>query len=205
MFDRKKADSEVDEGDLYVRCMPGQLNKLCRSTRFSKYEIRKLYQGFKQECPSGLVTEDAFKDIFAHFFPQGDSSLYAHYVFKTFQDAAGTKGRLNFEDFISLLSRLSRGTISDKLRWIFLLYDINRDGFITKNEMLIIARSVYNMLGDFARPMPDSLSIQDHVDKVFAQIDTNHDGVITLDEFQDWCLTDNRTSSNLTIFDTILL
>lgn len=66
-----------------------------------------------------------------------------------------------------MLSRLSRGSTTDKLRWIFNLYDINNDGFITKNEMLIIARSIFMMLGDFARPATDSLSVQDHVDKVF--------------------------------------
>ncbi|XP_053205892.1 uncharacterized protein LOC128390229 isoform X2 [Panonychus citri] len=91
------SDSDLEESDLYVRCKPGRLNKLCKVTKFNKQEIRKLYQGFKQECPSGLVTEEAFKAIFAHYFPQGDSSIYAHYVFKTFQNAAGNKGRLNFE------------------------------------------------------------------------------------------------------------
>lgn len=30
-----------------------------------------MYRGFKQECPSGMVTEPMFKEIYSHFFPQG--------------------------------------------------------------------------------------------------------------------------------------
>ena len=31
------------------------------------------------------------------------------------------------------LSQLLRGTIDDKLRWAFKLYDINHDGFVSRN------------------------------------------------------------------------
>ncbi|CAH2216116.1 jg3676 [Pararge aegeria aegeria] len=37
-----------------------------------------------RECPEGVVHEDSFKDIYAKFFPHGNSALYAHYVFKAF-------------------------------------------------------------------------------------------------------------------------
>ena len=39
------------------------------------------------------------------------------------------------QDFLQSLSQASRGTIQEKLRWIFGLYDLNGDGFITKAEM----------------------------------------------------------------------
>ncbi|GFQ96529.1 hypothetical protein TNCT_135111 [Trichonephila clavata] len=39
---------------------------------------------FFQECPTGYVEEDTFRFIFSHFFPYGNASLYAHYVFRTF-------------------------------------------------------------------------------------------------------------------------
>lgn len=34
--------------DVHSRCEPGRLNKLMVLTKFSKHEIRMLYQGFKQ-------------------------------------------------------------------------------------------------------------------------------------------------------------
>lgn len=36
------------------------------------------------------------------------------------------------QDFVMGLSILLRGTIQEKLNWAFNLYDINKDGYITK-------------------------------------------------------------------------
>ncbi|ODM99946.1 Kv channel-interacting protein 1 [Orchesella cincta] len=36
------------------------------------------------ECPAGIVQEDTFKEIYAKFFPYGNSSVYAHLVFRAF-------------------------------------------------------------------------------------------------------------------------
>lgn len=36
------------------------------------------------------------------------------------------------QDFVTGLSILLRGTVQEKLNWAFNLYDINKDGYITK-------------------------------------------------------------------------
>lgn len=36
------------------------------------------------------------------------------------------------QDFVMGLSILLRGTVQEKLNWAFNLYDINKDGYITK-------------------------------------------------------------------------
>lgn len=38
---------------------------------------------------------------------------------------------------------------TEKLSWIFNLYDIDRDGYISKNEMLLITNAIYEMIGKF--------------------------------------------------------
>lgn len=37
-----------------------------------------------------------------------------------------------WQDFVIGLSVLLRGSVTEKLRWAFNLYDINKDGYITK-------------------------------------------------------------------------
>jgi len=37
-------------------------------------------------------------------------------------------GQIAFSDYACALSLLCRGSIIDKLQWIFTLYDINKDG-----------------------------------------------------------------------------
>ena len=48
----------------------GRLNSL-NFYRFSSDEMKRLYRIFKSECPSGLITEEVFYNIFSKFFPLG--------------------------------------------------------------------------------------------------------------------------------------
>lgn len=85
-------DNELEEVDFnIVRYRPESLDTLCEITKFSRKELQIMYRGFKQGCPSGIVNVDQFKEIYAQFFPQGDSGKYAQLIFNTFdKDQNGT-------------------------------------------------------------------------------------------------------------------
>lgn len=76
------ADSELEELDTPIRYRPDSLGALCRTTRFTEAEIKRIYRGFKAECPTGVVREDTFKLIYSQFFPQGGmlSLVHKYYV-----------------------------------------------------------------------------------------------------------------------------
>ncbi|XP_060526850.1 Kv channel-interacting protein 4-like isoform X3 [Cylas formicarius] len=129
-----------------------------------------------------------------------NSSQYAHFVFNTLdQDHSGL---ISFEDFVQNLSILSRGSLEEKLRWAFSLYDINGDGFITKEEMTDIVSSVYDLMGKLAEPCIDEDTVKEKVDRIFQKMDKNQDGVVTLDEFLDCCKTDKDISQSMAVFDS---
>ncbi|XP_022662862.1 Kv channel-interacting protein 1-like isoform X3 [Varroa jacobsoni] len=187
--------AEVEEETFGPRYKPERLDELCKNTKFDRDEIRLIYQGFKQECPTGLVDEDAFKLIFAQFFPQGDASQYAHYVFNTMKQY-GHNGCLTFEQFLQVLSSLSRGSVTEKVQWIFGLYDLNGDGFISRAEMLRVVSAIYDMLGHWTQPQVNEHTAREHVDKIFNLIDADHDGLVSFDEFLEWC---QRTANTVLI------
>lgn len=61
----------ADECEVYElppRYRPESVSSLCRVTRFSEEEVKRLYRGFKAECPSGVIREDTFKIIYSQFF-----------------------------------------------------------------------------------------------------------------------------------------
>ncbi|KAK2178173.1 hypothetical protein NP493_557g02022 [Ridgeia piscesae] len=185
-----------------VRYKPPGLQQLCCSTKFTRNELRIMYRGFKQECPTGIVNEETFKEIYAQFFPHGDSSSYAHYVFSTFDQ--DHDGAVSFEDFVTGLSVLARGTFQEKIQWAFGLYDINGDGVITRDEMLDIVVAIYELLGKMVEPSVDDATAKEHVHRIFDTMDTNKDGVITIEEFIEACRKDQHISKSMNIFDTVL-
>ncbi|KAF8565929.1 hypothetical protein P879_03996 [Paragonimus westermani] len=196
-------DTELEEIENHiVRHKPVAITTLLRKTQFTRRELQIMYQGFKQECPSGTLNEEIFKDIYCKFFPQGDATMYAQLVFRSFDREHN--GSLTFEQFIQSLSSLTHGSQTEKLNWIFRLYDMNDDGVITRGEMLKVVNAIYDLLGRNTEPPIDENTTSDHVGRVFRRLDLNQDGVITQDEFLEACKDDPTICDALSKLTTIL-
>ena len=71
------------------------------------------------------------------------------------------------QNFISGLSILVRGTLEEKLRWAFTLYDQDRDGFISREEMEDVVGSVFDLMGHTGDPVKEEALISERVDLIF--------------------------------------
>lgn len=96
------------------------------------------------------MTKSRFATIFGTLFPGGGEKIeidvlllkvsfsifllecfrYSQFVFQNI-DRSNT-GFIRFEDFLFTLSILVHGTIEERVSWIFDLYDLDKDGKITK-------------------------------------------------------------------------
>merc|ERR1712079_937354 len=172
--------------------------ELIRTTHFSKQEIQCMYRGFNQECPSGTVNEDTFKEIYEKFFPYGNVTRYAHHVFKAF-DVTAT-GSISFKDMLVSLSTLLHGSLYQKLSWTFRLYDLNGDGTITKTEMANVVVAVYELLGIECATLENFNSCLN-----LSYLPSNKDGLLTEEEFIQGCLQDPEILQSLENFQFNIL
>lgn len=101
------------------------------------FKIKKKISKF-QKCPNGTLTEKALGEIYGQLFPCGSTAFYAKHMYSAIEQQVNVyisprkpTTEINFKEFLIALSSLMRGTLDDKIRWLFNFYDVNRDGKIT--------------------------------------------------------------------------
>ena len=115
-----------------------------------------------------------------------------------------------------------RGSVYERLKWTFKLYDLNGDGCISRGELAEVVQAVHELMGrkiaDDDRKTRDQVNVvwYNHfikvcfnesllcfkqVDRVFKKLDLNQDGVITIEEFLEACLKDELITKSLEMFD----
>lgn len=192
-----------------MRAKPESIETYLQTTLFSRRELQAMYRGFKQSCPNGVVREETFKAMFSLFFPKtSETDDYASLVYHTIDrrsllSTSQTMNVVTFTGLVVTLSVLARGTVQDKLRWAFRLYDYDGDGVLSLSDLTRVLTAIHLLLGPAVGTVDPEVEARDHAEKVIRRMDLDGDGFVSRDDFMSSCLSDQSIVKSLENFDTV--
>nr|XP_022300118.1 hippocalcin-like protein 1 [Crassostrea virginica] len=167
-------------GKRHSKLAPKTLVELKEQTNFTVEELQEWYKEFSSSWPKGALTVDEFKKAYSTFFPLGDASEFAKHVFRVFDQ--NDDGKLDFREFVCGFSLVLRGRIEDKLKFSFEIYDINGNGYISREEMSEVLSSMYKVETALSNVL-EREDPEERTDSIFNQMDINCDDRLSLEEF----------------------
>lgn len=175
-------------GENQSKLEPRQIEDLLKDCSLTEEEISKWYKSFIKDCPSGWLRREEFKQIYCRLFPHGDASQFAAHVFRTFD--SNNDDKIDFREFLCMIKITRNGTMEERLRWIFNIYDLDSNGYISKDEMEQVFASVYKMAGKNVRYASDESTPERRTKKIFGETDRNNDDLLSFKEFTEGATSD---------------
>jgi len=120
-----------------------ELDKLHAITHFDQKELKAMFKQFKKETPSLVINKDEFREVMKQMGVL--DSFLQDLIFNVFDD--NKDGSINFQEFVTALSVMTRGDPNEKLEFAFSMYDLDGNGFIDKEEMQQIMEAFYKLVG----------------------------------------------------------
>jgi Ca2+-binding EF-hand superfamily protein/tRNA A-37 threonylcarbamoyl transferase component Bud32 len=174
---------------------------------FTNEEIVLLQQTFDALAEHGtnkMIDRVTFGRLFRNM-----TGILSDRLFATF-DSKG-HGAIDRDEFIAGLGLLARGSVEDKIDFLFRVYDLSSHGYVTRFELTMMLSSVvaaaFEILdatggGDkFSKELSDALNrrVKELVDSAFT-IKTAEVDKLSKDEFKQWVL---QHEENLDIFEQL--
>ncbi|XP_051046904.1 calaxin [Phodopus roborovskii] len=160
------------------------LTKSCK--HFNKFEVNCLITLFynlvgdvaeRQGVIIGL-DRNAFRNILHVTFGMTDDMIMDR-VFRGFDK--DNDGCVNVSEWIHGLSLFLRGTLEEKMKYCFEVFDLNGDGFISKEEMFHMLKN--SLLKQPSEEDPDE-GIKDLVEITLKKMDQDHDGKLSFSDYE---------------------
>uniref|UniRef100_A0A8D3AHR4 EF-hand domain-containing protein n=1 Tax=Scophthalmus maximus TaxID=52904 RepID=A0A8D3AHR4_SCOMX len=119
-----------------------------------------------------------FRSILHNIFGMTDDMIMDG-VFRTFDK--DNDSFVSMKEWIEGLSVLLRGTLDEKIKYCFHVYDLNGDNYISREEMFHMLKN--SLIRQPAEEDPDE-GIKDLVEITLKKMDHDHDGRLSFGDFE---------------------
>eukprot|EP01102_Stenamoeba_stenopodia_P022837 TRINITY_DN9661_c0_g1_i1.p1 TRINITY_DN9661_c0_g1~~TRINITY_DN9661_c0_g1_i1.p1 ORF type:complete len:367 (-),score=96.02 TRINITY_DN9661_c0_g1_i1:173-1273(-) len=115
-----------------------------RETHFTLAELKKLRKNFKKVATEdGTLSRADFETVLNISFnssPTASAATFLNRLFDTFDE--GKNGKIEFSEFVAGLSVLCRGSIEERTKFTFQIYDTEGKGTILQENMVYVLASM---------------------------------------------------------------
>jgi len=152
---------------------------LSKKTKFQKPEIEALLQMYAELTKkTGKLDRTRFRDILHNQFQMTDDIIMDR-VFRVFDSDNDTN--VSADEWVKGLSTFLKGNIDDHIRFCFNVFDMNADGFISRDEIFhLLKNCIIKQPND---EDPDE-GVKDLVDITIKRMDFDNDTRLSYADFQ---------------------
>ncbi|XP_063308513.1 calaxin [Pelobates fuscus] len=159
---------------------------MCRSVKhFNKNEMENLIRLYYSIVgrpvdanARGGVDRNTFRNILHNTFGMTDDMIMDR-VFRGFDK--DNDSYINVTEWIEGLAVFLRGTLDEKIKYCFGVYDLNGDGYISREEMFHMLKN--SLLKQPTEEDPDE-GIKDLVEITLKKMDYDHDSKLSYTDFE---------------------
>jgi len=189
-------------------------------TNFDEVEVSKLYEVFFELSDGGKVALSlaTFKLGLERLCQCGlqlnrnlEETPFGERLFQLLD--TNQDGSVDLQEFVCGLSLLCKGSVEEKLEFSFKAYDIDGNGFISKDELAQMFkrawisgfRALCSTHGNEELSMEDLNEFSEEMatlfaDNAFDTLDTNGDGQLSFEEFKEFALAEPKITATLNGF-----
>ena len=164
-------------------------------TQATKEEVQAYYDNFLKEYPDGKMDKKGFREMMKKGFPDQDIGKLEKHIFRMFD--ANNNGKIDFREFMVVLTVISKGTPQENLEQIFRIFDANNDGTVSKKELYRIVKDLYSLL--VKEDNPNQATDKFLAETAFKEMDTDGDSKVTKEEFIRACIANEKITSMLAL------
>jgi len=170
------------------------MEMLVTKTHMTRDEVKEYYSKFCTNTHgSNIITRQVFSEIMHKCFPRTFKEELETDIFSLY-DVNGS-GFIEFSEFLMIVTVMIDGNAQTKLKQIFRIFDSDKNGSISRLELLSIVKHLFHLVPHTQKedlPTPQKLS-----DKLMEEMDSDKDGVISEDEFILAFLRNEQITTNV--------
>lgn len=154
--------------------------ELAKTTHFKKHEVKCLLGMFSKmdaNCEKKYMDRGKFREVIIKQFNITDNNILDR-LFKAFDKDNDSK--LSPDEWVRGMSIFLRGNLKEHIKFCFDVYDLNSDGWISKEEMFQLLK---DCLPQKSQEEDPDEGVKDLVDSLLKKLDTDGDLRVSFDDY----------------------